>query len=354
MRLNIAIGLFVVTLFCYCTSCGGTFASRKVHEVTKKLPGFPEINIADSDRFLNDLKLSPLWKVEKERDGTFIARSRSINPGSPFDETGRIFLFELMEMKKKALPKDYRIRNRYLDGQNTFSSFTVKVVFQNPNSSEVTIGESGKNVTLGVYESFDKKIGPNSSSQLAIKLSGQHEIYILLREQGSDSSRSTTFAKLPLVLRELKDISASPAEYRIEERYNAFFQLFFQFPLKNQELKRFPGIQDRDTFYGYFRAKPKTSYEGLNIKVSHPIYCPDEGTRKSSRLRKAEYLGTPYHENDILFFLIEDNAIYLSGKYDNQFGTFTGTGSFEGNLEILNANGIVLLKTTEKFKGWQR
>lgn len=330
------------------------FASKKVHEVTKALPDLPKVNVTDSDRFLNDLKLSPLWKVERERDGSFIARARSINPDSPFDETERMFLFELMGKKDKILPKDYRIRNRYLDGRKTFSSFSVIVVFQRPSDVEVTFGEPGQKVTLGVYESYEKTIGLNSSSHLAITLSGQHEVYVLLREQGADPTRSTTFAILPLVLRELADIASSPDQYLVEERYEAFFKLFFQLPLRNQELKRFPGIQDRDTFYGYFRAQPGTSYSGINIKISHPVYCPDEGTRKYSRLQKAEYLGTPHHENDILFFLIEDNAVYLSGKYDEQFGTFTGTNSFDGILEILNDKEAVLLKTTDKFKGWQR
>jgi len=52
--------------------------------------------------------------------------------------------------------------------------------------------------------------------------------------------------------------------------------------------------------------------------------------------------------------LIEDNAIYLSEKYDQRFGTFTGKESFEGNIEVLNNEGKVLLKSKGPFKGWQR
>jgi hypothetical protein len=52
--------------------------------------------------------------------------------------------------------------------------------------------------------------------------------------------------------------------------------------------------------------------------------------------------------------MIEDNAVYLEDKYNKQFGTFTGSGSFDGTLEILNDEGITLLKTTDKFKGWER
>ena len=330
------------------------FESKKVHEITGVLPKLPTINVTHSGRFLNDLKLSPMWKVEKERDGSFIARARSINPESPFDETGRMFLFELLDSKDRSLPKDYRIRNSYLEGRNTFCCFTLVVVFQKPNNSQVTFVESGRNVIMGVYESYENKIGQNSSSDLAIKLSLQHEIYVVLHEQGADPARSTTFAKALPVMHELAGIVSSPEQYRVEERYEDFFKLFFQASLREQELKRLPGIQDRDTFSGYFRSHPNTSYTGINIKISHPIYCPDEGTRKHSRLQKAEYLGKPYHENDVLFFLIEDNAVYLPVKYNKQFGIFSGTSSFDGNLEILNAEGAVLLKTTGKFKGWER
>jgi hypothetical protein len=55
-----------------------------------------------------------------------------------------------------------------------------------------------------------------------------------------------------------------------------------------------------------------------------------------------------------VFFLIEDNAVYLSGQYDQRFGTFTGTESFEGTLEVLNESEEVLFQTTDWFKGWQR
>ncbi len=130
--------------------------------------------------------------------------------------------------------------------------------------------------------------------------------------------------------------------------------MFFTSPLKDAEIKRVPGIQDRDTFYGYCRAQPETTYAGINIKISHPVYCPDEGTRKHSRLEKAEYLGMPYQEGDVLFFLMRDNAVYLSGEYDKRFGTFTGTESVEGDVEVLNDQEKVLLKTKGQFKGWQR
>jgi hypothetical protein len=350
---TVIVVLCVFSVLRVYSPCNAAFGSKKVHEVALTLPQLPNINVSDPTRFLNDLMLSPMWKIEQNRDETFVARARSINSDFPSDNTGRL-LFEFMGEKDRRLPKDFQIRDAYLEGRRVFSSFAVEVIFRRPPSTEIIFGHSGQTVTLEVYESFEKNFGSNSVSSLAVKLSEQHEIYVVLREKGADPTRSTTLAKLPPVLRELVDLASSPSTYRVEERYAAFFQLFFQPPFKDSELKRFPGLQDRDTFYGYFRAKPGTSYNGINIKISHPVYCPGEGTRKFDRLRKAEYLGKPYAENDLLFFLIEDNAVYLSGIYDQQFGTFTGKSSFDGTLEILNDAGVVLLKTTDKFKGWQR
>ena len=278
-----------------------TLEGKQVHVATGMLQGLPKIDIADTDQFLNNLMLSPLWKVEKQRDGSFIAKARSIGQEWPSDEDGS-FLFEFMDGLNNNLPNDYRIHNRYLDGNKTFSSFRIEVVFQKPDLARVALGESGQKATIPVYASYATKIGPNSSSDLAIKLSSQHEIYVLLHEQGSDPSRKTTFAKVLPTLRELDSLANAPQTYRVEERYAAFFKRFFSLPLKDEEIKRFPGLQDRDTFYGYFRVKPDTSYSGVNIKISHPVYCFDEGTRAYSRLQKAEYLGKPYQEGDIVFF----------------------------------------------------
>ncbi len=297
--------------------------------------------------------LSPFWKVERERDGSFVAKARSIGRDSSFDGEAS-FLFEFMAQKEKNLPNDYRIHDGYLDGGEGFSSFQIAVVFKKPDLEHIALGRPGERAAIGVYESYEKEIGLNSTSDLAIRLSSRHEIYVILREQGSDPDRKTTFAKALPAMQELAGIADSPETYRVEERYADFFKLFFKTPLKDREVRRFPRTQDRDTFYGYFRIKPGLSYRGINIKISHPVFCPDEGTRKHSRLEKAEYSGTPYQPDDTVFFLIEDNAVYLSGEYEQRFGTFTGKESFDGKLEVLNDREQVLFETTDKFKGWQR
>jgi hypothetical protein len=350
MRMIVMLGL-AMTL---CCSCKDRWEDKQVHQITKTLPDFAKVNVTDPDKFLNDLKLSPMWKVEKDDDGSFRSIARTVASESHFDKSRREFLFELFQREKPELRKDLIIRNDYIDGVSGFSCFSARVIFHKPDTSKVSVAAADGNVTLRVFEFFGDRIGLNSNSQLAIKISDKRDIYLILDEQGSDESRAATFEKLVSVMQELERLTKLPKEYRVDEIYKKFFEAVFDMPLKDHELRRFPGMQDRDTFYGYFKAVPGTSYEGINIKISHPVYCPDEGTRKSSRLRKAEYLGKPYQNGDVMFFLIEDNAVYLNDQYNKQFGTFTGSGSFDGTLEILNGEGICLLKTTDKFKGWER
>jgi hypothetical protein len=346
----LAFGLFLL-----CSSCWGGFGNKQVAESVVTIPALPEINVKNADKFLNDLKLSPYWKVEKNRAGNYVAIARFIGPEHSFGEDSGEFLFEFMAKYKPRLPEGQIIGNKYLSGNNKFfSSFSIEVVFRKPIDSEVCFGSRGSNITLRIFELCEKAIGFNSYSLLAIKLSEKNDIYLVLREQGNDKSRKTTIQKLTIAMRELKHITELPDKYLVAETYKPFMTMLFHQPFGEHALGRFPGIQDRDTFYGYFKTKPNTSYEGINIKISHPVYCPDEGTRKFSRLEKAEYAGKPYFMGDVIFFLIEDNAVYLSEKYNKQFGIFSGKGSFDGNLEILNGNGVVLLKTTGKFKGWER
>jgi len=259
-----------------------------------------------------------------------------------------------MTDKRAELLPDYRIYNEHLSGNNDFFAFGITVVFREPDFSRITLGAAGKNVKIPVNDRYSNKLSGNSSSALAFKLSNDHEVYVILNEQGADPKRKTTFAKALPVLEELAQLASAPDEYRADDRYSVFFGKFFSMPLGDSGIKRFPGMQDRDTFYGYLRTKPETSYNGINIKISHPVYCPVEGTSETSRLRKAEYLGMGHEDGDLVFFLIEDNAVYLSEEYDQRFGTFTGKESFEGDLELLNEEGVVLLKTKENFKSWQR
>jgi hypothetical protein len=122
--------LFAAILF-DCSACRGDYRDRVVHSVSRQLPSIPSVDVTDADKFLNDLKLSPYWKVEKNREGKYEARARSIGPD--FGREDGHFLFELFSKPTVRLPKDWRIGNHYIDGDGDFSSFSATIVFQKPS-----------------------------------------------------------------------------------------------------------------------------------------------------------------------------------------------------------------------------
>lgn len=67
------------------------------------VPVLEGVKVSDSKRFLNDLNLSPYWKVERGRDGTFIAKARSIRPEHRFGDGRSEFLFEFIQGKPAEL-----------------------------------------------------------------------------------------------------------------------------------------------------------------------------------------------------------------------------------------------------------
>jgi hypothetical protein len=328
---------------------------KLVHEAIATLPELPHIDVPSPDRFLNDLMLSPYWTVQKDQRGCFVARARSVGVDWP-DDGENSFLFAFMAKPNRDLPKDSMIFNHGVRGDDALNGLDICVVFQKPERRGLTFGESEKGVTIPVYEFHQEAISRNSTSYLAIRLSTQHDIYMILDETGADPARAATFETLVPAMQELAGLADSPDEYRVDERYAEFFNVFFDSPFADSEIRRFPGMQGQDTFYGYFRTQPDTSYAGVNIKISHPVYCPDEGTSKTDRLRRAEYLGKPYMDSDLLFFLIDHNGVYLSSMlYDWRFGYFTGNGNtFEGNIDVLNDEEKVLLRSKGRFTSWQR
>ena len=345
----------LICITCFLISCDIRYEDKIVASVSKDISGLPEINIESSSKFLNDLKLSPFWKVERDREDNFYAIARSLSSSDPFLEPNpNQFLFKFIKLDRPVLPKDYTIRNTYLDGNEDYSSLSAKIVFRQPIDKTISYPIVGTDVKLDIYESYENTIGLNSFSQLAIKLDADKEIYMIIREQGKDRKRRTTFNILPELLQHVKDISEFPLQYRTSGKYKKFYDIFFSGSDKGIDMRRFPGTQDRDTFYGYFISQSNLSYEGINIKISNQKYCNGECTRDYRRLDKAEYLGQPYYESDRLFFLIEDNAVYILPEYHDEFGFFSGNKNFEGEIEILNDKSKILYKTKGRFTGWER
>lgn len=335
----------IVALLALSTSSNAQFRSKEVARIDATVPALDEVKVSDSEKFLNDLKLSPFWKVERNQEGTLIAKARSIGPEHGSGSGSAQFLFEFIQDMPTELG-ELRIQSDYLRGNDTFSSFSATVVFGALPKDGVTPIKSGEKASVLVHE---------SSSQVAISLSDDHDLFLLVYEQGSDPTRSTTWAKLPILVRELKGLASLPEEYLVVEKYFALFSLLFPDTKPDHRLQRLPGIQDRDTFYGFLKPSDQWNLEGISIKISHPVYCGGECTREYSRKSKAEFLGKPFdRERDRLFFLIEDNAVYLKQPYDADFGTFSGSKSFEGTLEIIDAGGKSIVTTTGQFKGWER
>ncbi len=189
---------------------------------------------------------------------------------------------------------------------------------------------------------------------MTISLPSQFDDFLATISKVRQTARKSTFEKLPAAIMELSNLVSKTDPYCTESRYAEFWESMFKLPLEKNDLGRYPGSQNRDTFFGFFHGKSNTKHEGISIKISHPVYCPDECTQRIKRLRKAEYLGKPYFDDDIMFFLIEDNAVYLPPKYNKQFGIFSGHESFNGLLEVRNADNVVILSATKSFKGWER
>jgi len=358
MRITVTftgIKAFSILSFIFLASC--VPSEGPVGSVSQQISAIPHFVIADAEKFLNDLKLSPYWKVEKNRAGDFEAHARSIFPEGWSDSADRQFLFEQFSQKTIRLPNDWRIRNDYIEGglsgrNATFVSFSATIVFRKPTNPGICVLDEHGFVVLTSHGRSDNPM--NSGSTLALRLGTDKEIYLLVREQGADVGRTATFAKLPSLLQEIGRIIGLPERYRVLEQYRALFETLFTCPLKETALKRQAGIQGIDTFYGCFEVQPATSYEGINIRISHPIYCNGECTSEPDRLRRAEYLGKPYYDDDTVFFLIEDNTVGVLGDYYKQFGVFSGKNTFEGTLEVLNGSGEVLYTTKDQFTAWER
>lgn len=317
--------------------------------------------IRNKDRFLRNLKLSPLWKVNQLREGTkgvgFVAHARSLEK-SPFCKKGEnSFVFAIQALKNIKLLPDHTIDNHYLHGcekEDVFIS-SISIVFGKLQKKS-NLGEFNKKFKLDIYQMAyaDKNMSGNYYSTLAYKLSDNDDIYLVLYEQGLDLKRSQTIANLQSAIKQVVFIENLPEKYMVKDVYSDFLKFISKGDYEQDKLLRFQGVQERDHFGGIITTKSGISYEGINVKISHDKICGGECTREFSRLQKAEYLGEPYQIGDKLFYLIEDNAIYVKGDHNQEHGIFEGNSSFEANLEVFNENGVVLQKTQQQFKGWQR
>ncbi len=139
MNRHRTIPIIIALLALSVSSCDAQFRAKEVARVETTVPVFEDVKILDAKRFLNDLKLSPFWKVERDRRGTLIAKA-----------------------------------------------------------------------SVPVHEPYDSKIGPNSSARVAVRLSDDQDVFLVIYEQGSDLKRTTTWKMLPGIVNELKSVASLP------------------------------------------------------------------------------------------------------------------------------------------------
>jgi hypothetical protein len=303
-------------------------------------PDLPAVVISDVERFSQNLQRSPYWYVTQDRDGNIEAQLRVATDGWP-RYNGR---FVSEDITGQPLQ---RITNRGLADEQLVS-LTARVVFGTPKSPFDNVA-SGL-LRINVHSVLNRQIDGNAFSRLVVPLNDSENLFLVVREQGADPSRAQTLAKLPHLMKEVARVASLPAEHRVDQEYSAFLAAYPETPLG-----RLKGTQDRDAFYGMLRARPGVTYSPINIRVSHPVFCNGECTRDGSRRRKAELVGDAIPDSDVVYFLIEDNAVYLAAQeHIQRFGIFSGSESFDGTIEVLNGAEEALHSDVGPFRGWER
>jgi hypothetical protein len=310
---------------------------------------FESVNITDPKKFLNDLMLSPYWRVTRNRSGAFVAEVRWVNAMSPSESVQPELLSSFVQSDRPLLgDRGISHRGSYRKGAITDIRATIQFA-ADPNATVVV---SGEKTSLPIY-GRGSAMDPNGVSRLAVRLSQEHEVYVVIRETGESESRECTLGFAREVLRDIKAVVELPEDYRITERYSALFKAFFPDTSADCRLERIAGFQDVDTVYGFVAAKEGRDLQGVSIKISHPVYCGGEGSRRNSD--QFEYLGVPSRpESDRLFFVVENNVVILKPEYNGKFGIWHGSDSFEGDMELIGGDGAAIGGVKSWFRGWER
>lgn len=351
MRVPYRQGVWALTLLL------GFFAACKkkptvlTHVLTHAPISLPSVDIADPAIFLENLSISPYWKVEKTPEGQFTATARGIHLRLPDRPKVGAFLFEAFSDEGKAPPRRYELHNGGYEGEGEVGRFWARIIFKNPDTDKVDLLRPQEDVSLRIVNVGQDYIGPGSISTLAIRLGGISPIYLLVGEMGTDKERLETFRKIPLLMEEINRLARLPRHYSTLHQYSHFYRSIFGEKYKAYRVRRAPGIQGRDTFYGYFRYDPNFTYDGINIRISNPTYCNGECTRKKDRLAKAEYSGKAHFPGNPLFFLLDENTVYIGEEHLADYGWETGKKKFSADIDILNAQGHALYEGRGLFTG---
>lgn len=345
-----------VTLYCF--ALGVLAIGPHVHAsdnvlVVKRDVAPPLTHVYDSAKLLNDLALSPYWKVVKSENGDFQAWARVLDP-PPLVIIGKPrFFFDEFSKANGRLEPGWQISDGFCRLESVSASVCVIVLFARPVEGDL-VSDDGK-VTLTIDGLRNGELTANSASTLIVPLDKKVRVFLRITELGKDPTRRSTFFTYGRAMMELEHMCALPRTYRVDDVYQPFFKAVFGLPLHEHDMRQIEHLQRRDTYYGYLqRKRSQQGDDPISLRISHPVYCRGECTRPSARERKAEFLGRPYSDCDHLFFCFEDNAIFLQSQYNSQFGVFSGKESFLADVELLTGGNKVLLNKKMSVQGWEQ
>jgi len=341
---RLAIALLLVPLL----GCWGGLSARGANpvlqEVTAQAPPLTLTTVADPASLLDDLKRSPFWYVTSANGG-WSASLRTLASSRRDDGD---FLSRALAADPTAVAGQ-RIANGGLRSADVIT-LDASVRF-GPIPDETTVLPASGAWRFPIRGRYSTTLDGNSYSQVALTLAP--DVHLVVYEQGQDPARAATLDALTHALDQVARVLALPAGYRGADVYRDFYDAFFP-ALTGTGRIRFAGLQDRDSIGGVLEVIDGVDLAGVQVQVSHPTYCGGTCTVGFRQQRKAEHLGSGATATDRVFFLVEDNACLLAGSWDQQFGTFSGSGPFVGTVEILGPGGVVLDRYDGPFRGWER
>lgn len=322
----------LTTLAGLALACGGSgiIEPEVVHTEPLDLSGVPAPTLGDG--ILDELKRSPLWSVSGG-----VAALRSVTPqgGEPVLVT---------EWLDQGAPPISQIHNGAIRQGNAVMSLSVKVTSEPPEEPAATLGGSAPlPITAGYADGV-----PDGYSESTLWVVLGEGLWLQVAEQSPDPHRAATKAAVEGAVAALTRAAAGRGQ-PARDLYAPFFSAVGG----AGTLLRYEGLQSRDTLGAVFVAEAGRRYDGVMVRVFDEAVCGGECTRGWQQERKAEQLGAP-PPGDLVFALVEDNAVYLSGEADERYGIFTGSESFEAEIRWTDAGGAPLASERGLFRGWQR
>ena len=145
-----AMGVMWIGISTLAQTTQGVAVPKGGAKVQWQMKDLPKVDVADADKFLNDLKLSPYWKVTKNRSGKLVADARGITTSDPFGKTDELFVFELIGQLDAKLPMDCSVDNDGIKECRRCFGLSATIVFEKPNDPEVNYLADDGTISLNI------------------------------------------------------------------------------------------------------------------------------------------------------------------------------------------------------------